>query len=532
MYRRPLSDAKATVRLAIEENNPDLWRELCRTDLWFLLVAVCRRVDLEHQWFLDRCDEVQARPDGYLDLWAREHGKSSIITFGKTLQDILVDPELTVGIFSHTRPISKAFLRVLKRELEQNEFLKELFPDVLYADPEKESPGWSEDGGIVVKRKGNPKEATVEAWGLIEGMPTGRHFDVLVMDDIVTKDNAASPEMREKTLDAWSFALNLGKRGGRRRMIGTRYHFGDAYGEIIKRGAAAPRIYAAERYEWRNKVTSETYYGPIPPSGDEAEEGDAIGWDKGEGGPVLLSADELAAKRRDMGPYVFASQMNLDPRQDSKVGFRLGWLRTYHGAAEGLTYVVCDPANEKRKKSDYTALWVITASADRNLYVRWFIRDRLNLIERTKLLFWVHREFQPRAVGYEEYGMQADIEHIKFVQDQDKYRFDIIPLGGTTAKFDRIQGLAPLFESGKIWLPPTLFAAIKDRGGEMIDMVNDFVTNEYTAWPYAAHDDMLDALARVTDPTLGIVYPRASSVDRYATPPQRRVARQRVGWVA
>jgi hypothetical protein len=36
---------------------------------------------------------------------------------------------------------------------------------VLWADPVKESPKWSEDEGIVVKRKGNPKEATVEAWG-------------------------------------------------------------------------------------------------------------------------------------------------------------------------------------------------------------------------------------------------------------------------------------------------------------------------------------------------------------------------------
>jgi hypothetical protein len=63
-----------------------------------------------------------------LDLWAREHYKSTVITFALTIQDILNDPEITVGIFSHTRPIAKAFLRQIKQEFETNEDLKAGFP--------------------------------------------------------------------------------------------------------------------------------------------------------------------------------------------------------------------------------------------------------------------------------------------------------------------------------------------------------------------------------------------------------------------
>jgi hypothetical protein len=92
----------------------------------------------------------------------------------------LNDPEITVGIFSHTRPIAKAFLRQIKREFETNEQLKALFPEILYANPAAESPKWSEDEGITVKRSSNPKEATVEAWGLVDGQPTSKHYRLLI----------------------------------------------------------------------------------------------------------------------------------------------------------------------------------------------------------------------------------------------------------------------------------------------------------------------------------------------------------------
>lgn len=481
-YRKLLAE----LRSESETAQKALVRHLCLTDLYFLLWFGLNRKDIEHEWLLQRCKEVQANPDGYLDLWAREHYKSTIITFAKTIQDILNDPEITVGIFSHTRPIAKKFLRQIKREFEANTLLKDLFPDILWANPDKESPKWSEDDGIIVKRKTNPGESTIEAWGLVDGQPTGKHFLRLVYDDVVTDKSVTTPEMIEKTTEALGLSYNLGAHGGKRRFIGTRYHFNDTYKTVIDRGTAKPRTYGA------------TKDGTV------------------EGEPVFLSPEALADKRRDMGPYIFGCQMLQNPVADQTQGFKKEWLK-HADAGEGIgmnRYIIVDPASEKKKTSDYTTLWVIGLGTDLNYYQLDLIRDRLSLTERADTLMKLHRKWRPNGVGYEKYGMQADIEHIKFRQEQENYRFDIIELGGQMPKNDRIRRLIPIFEQGRMFLKHHEFKT--NYEGKTIDLVDAFINEEYLPFPVAVHDDMLDALARITDEELNAIWPEAIPIeDRY-----------------
>jgi hypothetical protein len=68
--------------------------------------------------------------------------------------------QITVGIFSYSRPIAKAFLRQIRTEFEDNETLRSLFPDILWANPHRDAPMWSEDDGIVVRSNGNPKQSS------------------------------------------------------------------------------------------------------------------------------------------------------------------------------------------------------------------------------------------------------------------------------------------------------------------------------------------------------------------------------------
>ena len=483
-------------------------RSLFRTDLYALIRYGFNRPDFDHPWLFERCREVQKDPYGYLDLWAREHRKSTIITFGHSILEILAshgeDPILpapvTIGIFSHTRPIAKAFLRQIKRELEMNKLLQELFPDILWTNPDKEAPSWSEDGGIIVKRNTNPKEATVEAWGLVDGQPVGKHFSRLVYDDVVTLKSVTTPEMIEKTTEAWALSLNLGTDDGERKYIGTRYHYNDTYREIMKRGAAIPRIHAG------------------------TEDGEL------DGDPVLFTPELWEQKVREMGPYIAACQLLQNPKADRSQGFQRTWLRFYEDTdGSGMNrYVIVDPANEKKKTSDYTAMVVIGLGPDNNYYLLDAVYDRLNLAERTSALFYLHRKWRPLGVGYEKYGKDSDIQHIEHVMNERNYRFDIIPLGGSMAKTDRIKRLIPVFYKHRFYLPPHLYKT--NYEGKSVDLVSQFIEEEYDPFPVPVHDDFLDALSRILDTELGAIWPKITEAedrgDRYArqayTEPRRR----------
>ena len=465
-----------TARMSAEDDRAAR-RWLAQNDLFFLLFEVLGRRDLNNDWSFARCREVQADCNGTLDLWAREHGKSSIITLGLTIQEILIDPEVTVGIFSDTNKVAKPFLRQIKREFESNEQLKELFPDILWANPARESPQWSEDEGIIVKRKTNPKEATVEAYGLIDGQPIGRHFRLRVYDDLVTPETVGSPEMMAKVRERLALSDNLGTADGRARFLGTRYHALDAYQYLMDTGTVRVRKYPA--------TVDGTAYGK----------------------PVLLTAEKLAEKRAFQGEAVFAAQMLLDPRMDTMAGFRGDWLRYWPATHTGglNVYVLVDPSSGRKKTSDYTAMWVVGFGNDGNLYGIDLVYDRLNLGQRTSTLFDLVQNYRPIAVGYEEYGLQADIEHMRMEQDRLNFRFAIVPLGGRLKKEDRIRRLMPMFEQGKVFLPDNIVRHRTD--GAAYNPVRQFVAEEYSQFPVAPHDDAFDALSRALDEDLAAVRP-------------------------
>lgn len=262
--------------------------------------------------------------------------------------------------------------------------------------------------------------------------------------------------------------------------IGTRYHQNDTYRAMIDRGALKPRIY------------------PGREGGKE------------DGKPVFRSEEWHREKRRDMGPYTYAAQILQNPTADKAQGFREEWLRywTPRNWSGMNRYITVDPASEKKKTSDYTVFVVHGLGWDRNYYVLDWYRDRLNLSQRTKMLFLLHRNYRPKGVGYEKYGKDSDIEHIESKMADDNYRFAITPLGGQMAKADRIRRMIPKYEQGQWYIPTQcLHKTTEDR---MVDVTASYVREEYLDFPVAQHDDMMDAQSRILDPEMQVVWPDPS----------------------
>lgn len=449
------------------------YRELCKTDLFFLLYFGLNRRDVNDPFVIACIREVEEKNHDTLDLWAREHYKSTILTFGLPIQEVIKNPEERICFFSHTRPIAKGFLREIKHTLESDVPVKKWFPEIFYKNPKKQAPKWSEDDGLIVKRKTTPKEATFEAWGLVDGQPTSKHFSRRVYDDVVTEDSVTTPEQIRKTVKRYELSHSLGTSGGTKRVIGTHYHHADLYAQLRAK---------------------ESYAVRIKPATDNG---------KPDGKPVFLSPERLQELRTEQGAHTFACQQLLNPIAEEEQKFKLSWLKFYDKLPRTRNkYLIVDPANKKRKQSDYTVMGVISIDSMNNRFLEDLMRDKLNLGERwLALRDMYHRNRPILSVGYEEYGMQADIAYMEERQGQEGYYFGITPLGGSIGQDDRIMRMVPVFQRGEFYLPHRLIYTEKQSGKER-DLIKTFIDEEYSFYPFCGHQDMLDMISRMDDEAL------------------------------
>jgi predicted phage terminase large subunit-like protein len=340
---------------------------------------------------------------------------------------------------------------------------------------------------------------------------TGVGCNYMVIDDPLKPMEALSDTVRNSTNEnIRSTLLNRfdDKRIGKLLMVMQRVHTDDPTGNLLKDGGAVLLKLPGET----KTIIHVKLDTPARP----------LHWEMdGLLFPARLSREVLDQLRLDMGEYHYAGQILQEPVPPGGGEFRDDWPQYYEGGTVKPTKmniaILCDPAggdelNKKKKKtSDWTAFLVVGLSNDNNYYLLDIVRDRLNPSERIDTLFTLHRKWnalagKPPKVGYEKYGMMTDTHYLRAKQKREGYMFPLIELGGKMIKEERIRRLIPDMQQGRWYFPANLMYV--DGDGRRFDLVSELVNSEMASFPRGRFDDMLDALSRIYDAELGMIFPR------------------------
>ena len=504
------------------------YRTLILNDLFFIVYFVLGLDKANRVFVVQACREVEDGPDDFtLDVWAREHYKSTIITIAETIQYALKYKGRSQGIFSYAKPLAKKFLFSIKETLKTNVLLKTCFCtndpndpyDVLWDDPDREAPLWALDEGIVLKGHRGQKEPSISAWGLIEGMPTGLHFDRRPYDDITTEDVCKSPHMMEDVKEKYDSSQNLGSEGGTHRVVGTFYDHMD------------PLIYVKEKLDPEDDEGKKKLYTlRLKPATDNG---------LANGDPVLFSEKYLNKKKLDK---TFNCQQLLDPTPTGSRKFEPDDLKDIDpkDIPKGLYKIVLvDPAGDGTKgKGDAWAMinvGIKPAADDElglfELFINDAVIDRLGEdqgpIEAAKLYM---RGGLVQKICVEKVGLSTVETHIKNalaangvrVSVEDKTIIILRPAG--RKKTWRIENaLSHPFRHGKIHVSTAVPAPYRER-----------MRMEMSKFPFWM-DDFLDVLSYVYDVIRdlliegGIPAPGIDQRDSYAASIGAGYSGQKVG---
>lgn len=403
--------------------------------------------------------------------------KSTIITIAHTIQLMLIWPDIRILIASHKKEGgSQKFLGSIKDHFIRNERFRKLFPEYCPKPNQVGQMEWGTSEQVTLPNRSkfaNYPESTIEIAGNTTDV-TGRHYNYLKIDDIVTRESVTNEAMLERTeeFNALLTFLFDQPEWGIADYSGTCYHFADLYAKLRQSDQITKFILPV----WdANKV-------PTIPERFTTEGIEAI-----RNHPSQTS-------------YQFSAQYMLNPIPQEDQVFRPEYFNRagfyYDKLPDKLRiYVLVDPANTQRKESDYTALMTIGIDASGDLWLLDIIRDKLTLDGRAKLVCDILQRNDLHMVHYESVGFQSsDIKSIKEMGEQRDWYISVIEIKATRqSKEDRIRGLQYYFEQGKIHMPKRYLYYSKYHAREY-DMV-DVLRRELWMFPSCEKDDLADCMS-------------------------------------
>lgn len=365
-----------------------------------------------------------------LQLVFRGAGKTTVCTVTKAIHYVLKNANLRILIASKTSGNASSFLKEIKAHFEENEDLIRIFG--AYYHP-KLCRKWDDREIEVLPRTVIAKEATITTVG-VDGTIVGKHYDVIIADDLVDEDNARTEHMRNKTLTWYYKTLDptleppdpsVPHRGDFHR-LGTRYHFRDLYGHLIANELAKhhniiPALSLDGRSAWHEKYPPEWF----------------------------------AKKRREQGLIIFNSQYQCDTEAMKGEIFEYDdcQLIEQDQVPENLNfYMGIDLAVGEGEQNDDFAIVVVGVDKADNFYVFWHYNSKIKFSAQTAKIFNVYDRFDPTRGLIEANAYQKVQFHA--LKDKDK-DIRIHPKTTIKDKTTRAWKLQPFFQDKRMFFVKT-----------------------------------------------------------------------------
>lgn len=386
----------------------------------------------------------------------RSHLKSTAVTVSYALWRLARNPNMRILILNEVLANAQNFLREAKEHITSNPRFRQRF-GALDAAATK----WTETS-IVVPRTRIMKEPSIAVCGVL-GTVVSMHPDLIIADDLISNNNSQTPLQRAKVSNWFrTVVLPMLEPSGQLAVIGTRYHYGDLYSEILSEPGFA---------KWRKIIQKSEWL-------DESGQRHILF-------PERFTPEKLDELKATMGTVAYNCQMLNDPSGLEGSDFKAAWLDQgrYDQLPDRPTvFSGVDLAIGRSEGNSRFAIVTIALDRDGTVYVVNAYRDRIPFAEQLKAVKRIHKLHHPRLIAIEANGYQTVfIETLR--TDPETRLLPLRPINTQGDKHARLRGLAPLFESGAIRLP-------RREVGAWVEQLEE----ELLQFPRAATDDVLDAL--------------------------------------
>jgi predicted phage terminase large subunit-like protein len=352
-----------------------------------------------------------------------------------------------------------------------NERFRLLFSEWCPKKPLSPETKWTENEIHVPNRGGRPvMEGTFEAFGA-DSTLTSRHFDHIIIDDLVTAENCTTRDQMQKIKDFYKRIFPLRNSPTTPiDIVGTRWADDDLYGDLEK----DPDV---------EVIKMPSYY--------------IMNGEKIPTWPERYPVEELMKIKSGpkMGSYLFSCLYQQDPIPQEDAVFKTDYFQYFQynpikntiirddkvELHVGSCYMTIDGATEEGK-NDYSAIIVGFQDHQDNIYIldTYVVQiDPASMLDEMKTYFI---KFNCVKYGAQKALIEKMLKSfLKKKQREEKFYMPVEELGKNTGlnKEYLIKQMQPWYEGRYVW--------------HNIKLKDGILEEQLTRFPKATHDDAIDA---------------------------------------